>query len=164
MSSSAISSFPPRERCPPQRAAFAMWPPHASRCLGLGLSGWWAGLPPPARRLSAQAQVPRDHRRDSEEKRPDGGHGTLLPQALRNVALPGSGVPPPASKCWHNTSGLWSCSYNRTGVWGGYGCVNRAVSGNCHFLTPPDHLRWANLIGQGRPYPSERSPLRPCPG
>ena len=52
-----------------------------------------------------------------EKRRPDGAHGTLLPQALRNVALPGSGVPPPASTRWPNTSGICRVLLTVQGFW-----------------------------------------------
>ncbi len=75
----------------------------------------------------------RGARGDSERRRPDGGYGTLLPQALRSVALPGSGVPPPASTCWPNTSGICRVFITVHGFWVRSGRLNPAVAGNCHF-------------------------------
>jgi hypothetical protein len=92
----------------------------------------------------------RGARGDSEEKGPDGGHGTLLPQALRSVATPGSGVPPPASTCWPNTSGICRVFITLHGFWVRSGVVNLALAGNCHFAITADHLRWDNLLGKGR--------------
>ncbi len=104
--------------------------------------GAWGSRPqgggpgsPTARRLWAPAQIPAAVEKGRCRKRPGVGDRTLLPQALRNVALPGSGVPPPASTCWPNTSGISRVLITVPASGEALARVNRAVAGNCHFLT-----------------------------
>jgi hypothetical protein len=64
---------------------------------------------------------PRDQRRDCEERRPDGGHGTLLPQALRTPRYQGLEYRSQPARAGLTRRGFLSCPHNCTGFWGGSG-------------------------------------------
>jgi hypothetical protein len=83
---------------------------------------------------------PRDHRRDCEERRPDGGHGTLLPQALRTPRYQGLEYRSQPARAGLTRRGFCRVLITVQASREALARVNRAVAGNCHFLTTTQPL------------------------